>query len=113
MACNDRTLAESHRLQNSLWLALVLFKQDSQPHPLPATSQASSKRGWVIIDNCKSCRFWIGYAAKDRKSQGECHRYPPVDNERPFHQEVFAVWIETNELNWCGEYQPQKGPNHE
>ncbi|MDR3517759.1 MAG: hypothetical protein P4M00_18295 [Azospirillaceae bacterium] len=57
------------------------------------------------LDNCYSCRNWIGFGVRERGPRGQCRRYPPVVTDRA----PFGAFPVTNSADWCGEWQRHVG----
>lgn len=67
---------------------------------------------------CKTCRFWLLH--EPQHIYGDCHRMPPLNtlsaHARPVDydrvqvtitSERHAAWPNTNQDDWCGEWQMQ------
>ncbi len=67
-----------------------------------------------MVGHCQDCIFWDNHG-----DCGECHRWPPVKtvkdvigkNAEPTEAEN-GSWMFTDNLDWCGEWQPVPAGGH-
>lgn len=57
---------------------------------------------------CQNCIFWVQVS----NDFGECRRKPPIPAVNPKTADPFtrALFPNTRDTDWCGEFRPQKGP---
>lgn len=52
---------------------------------------------------CDTCQYAANHSSMPAKL--ECRRFPPTVLSTP--DEIFELWPEVDESDWCGEYVPR------
>lgn len=69
-------------------------------------------------ERCGTCRFWVSDGGEDSNMElvGECRSSAPVrinldlpEEDRFLSNQYRAIWPETGEGDWCGEWQGKEG----
>lgn len=53
--------------------------------------------------NCNTCKYY----EKEKINFGECHRMPPIRNDRHSNTDMPSAFthVKVYESDWCGEYR--------